>query len=190
MHFSATYLTLALSLASSVLAMPQQENYLRQTTTTSLGENGYGARTTTTGPYVPGSTGGARVHPECMMFGPYVPPALLEAVCSLHMTPLGAGVVQSFPSSCLNPVAGQGGNTLLNEGTTLNLQQNQYNGNSRTTSNYNNQRTTTTDGYAVEATTTASRLAGGYGQATTTTSAEGSTTTGGYGGQVEEVEEE
>ncbi|KAI4131073.1 MAG: hypothetical protein LQ338_001394 [Usnochroma carphineum] len=37
---------------------------------------------------------------ECKMFKPYVPEIVLEAVCSLHMTPLPAGQSPTLNSAC------------------------------------------------------------------------------------------
>ncbi|KAL8907978.1 MAG: hypothetical protein Q9171_005640 [Xanthocarpia ochracea] len=44
---------------------------------------------------------------QCMMFMPYVAPVFLEAVCSLHMTPLAPGSMPTFPTSCLSSAIGE-----------------------------------------------------------------------------------
>ncbi|KAL8693540.1 MAG: hypothetical protein Q9218_001665 [Villophora microphyllina] len=88
MHFSTKYLTLALALATGTLAVPQA--YERQTTTQ---------------PPASVETGDSTKLPnECHMFKPYVAEVFLEAICSLHMTPLAAGKVPKINTECLNGV--------------------------------------------------------------------------------------
>ncbi|KAL8833555.1 MAG: hypothetical protein Q9170_004210 [Blastenia crenularia] len=86
MHFSATYLALALTFASRTLASPARAH-------TTLGD-----QATTTGPFSSTETGGdSNLPAQCSMFKQYVPEVVLEAVCSLHMDP---GAVPSFNSAC------------------------------------------------------------------------------------------
>ncbi|KAI4257453.1 MAG: hypothetical protein L6R42_005647 [Xanthoria sp. 1 TBL-2021] len=92
MHFPTTYLALALSLSSSAIARPQQGQYQQQQPNTTF-NGGYDT--------IP-SGGEDAVPKQCKMFMPYVPPALLGAVCSLHMTPLPAGSMPVVPTSCLS----------------------------------------------------------------------------------------
>ncbi|KAL8810291.1 MAG: hypothetical protein Q9200_002694 [Gallowayella weberi] len=167
---------MALSLASSTLARPQAGGYERQTTSSTTG--GYGSPTRSTSSVYGDTTGGARVPPECMMFGAYVPPAFLAAVCSLHMTPLAAGVMPSIPTGCLVPTAGQ--NSLLygNGPVQKELQP--------TTT-----RSSVTQlggGYNQPSTTSFTSL-DGYEQATTSSTSTSATTTASYTGEEEETEE-
>ncbi|KAI4111293.1 MAG: hypothetical protein LQ339_000754 [Xanthoria mediterranea] len=98
MHFSTTCLALALSLTSSAIARPQQGQCQQQQATTTFNGGYQMPQPTDTIP----SGGNNNVPRQCMMFMPYVPPALLGAVCSLHMTPLAAGSVPIVPTSCLS----------------------------------------------------------------------------------------
>ncbi|KAI4229452.1 MAG: hypothetical protein LQ349_006387 [Xanthoria aureola] len=109
MHFSTTCLALALSLTSSAIARPQQGQYQQQQATTTFDGDYQAPQPTDTIP----SVGNNNIPKQCMMFMPYVPPALLGAVCSLHMTPLAAGSVPIVPTSCLS--AGGSRTTLVDE---------------------------------------------------------------------------
>ncbi|KAL8713577.1 MAG: hypothetical protein Q9220_002439 [cf. Caloplaca sp. 1 TL-2023] len=91
MHFSSSYLAFALSLATGALAHPAHGTH----TGTGTG--------TGTGPNNPYETGTGDVLPACKMFKPYVAEVFLSAVCSLHMTPLAAGVMPTINSACLVP---------------------------------------------------------------------------------------
>ncbi|KAL8947887.1 MAG: hypothetical protein Q9222_005880, partial [Ikaeria aurantiellina] len=86
MHFSSGYLALALSLATGTLAHPAREH------------TGTG-----TGPSGPMETGDSTVPPACKMFKPYVAEVFLEAVCSMHLTPLAAGIMPTINTACLMP---------------------------------------------------------------------------------------
>ncbi|CAO1601992.1 hypothetical protein XANCAGTX0491_005628 [Xanthoria calcicola] len=109
MHFSTICLALALSLTSSAIARPQQGQYQQQQATTTFDGDYQAPQPTDTIP----SGGNDNLPKQCMMFMPYVPPALLGAVCSLHMTPLAAGSVPIVPTSCLS--AGGSRTTLVDE---------------------------------------------------------------------------
>ncbi|KAL8669106.1 MAG: hypothetical protein Q9168_006287 [Polycauliona sp. 1 TL-2023] len=103
MHFSTTYLALAVSLVSTANARPQQNQYNQQATTTF--DDGQYQRSEPTptrggGEYAQESSGADAMPTQCSMFKPYVAPGLLKAVCSLHMTPLAAGEKPTFPTSC------------------------------------------------------------------------------------------
>ncbi|KAI4139101.1 MAG: hypothetical protein L6R39_006471 [Caloplaca ligustica] len=69
------------------------------------GTNPMGSNPTGTNPYGSQTTSSAPIPSQCHMFKPYVPEVLLSAVCSLHMTPLAAGVVPTINTACF---AGQG----------------------------------------------------------------------------------
>ncbi|KAL8731535.1 MAG: hypothetical protein Q9166_003381 [cf. Caloplaca sp. 2 TL-2023] len=146
--------------------MPQQ---YERPTTTGVGD-GYG-QATITGPSNPYNTSVGQVSRQCMMFMPYVPPVFLEAVCSLHMTPLAAGVVQSIPTSCLAPTGGQNARPYSNQPTTTT-----YPGSKNTYTQQGNTFTQDTNTYEQEGPTTTND---GYGQPTTTATY-GVTTTGAY----------
>ncbi|KAL8856620.1 MAG: hypothetical protein Q9178_006776 [Gyalolechia marmorata] len=136
MHFSTTSLALALSLASGALSRPQPHDVDEPTSTSNAmtSNNAYGGNmptatgdspiwTTSNGGDEPTSTGNTGYEPpeitgspdpntdgipeQCMMFKPYVAPVFLEAVCSLHMTPLAPGSMPTFPTSCLSSAVGE-----------------------------------------------------------------------------------
>ncbi|KAI4272416.1 MAG: hypothetical protein L6R38_006620 [Xanthoria sp. 2 TBL-2021] len=109
MQFSTTYIALALSLASIAIARPQQGQDQQQQPTTTFNGGYQVSQPTDT---IPGG-GDDEVPKQCKMFMPYVPPALLEAVCSLHMTPLAAGSMPVVPTSCLS--AGGSQTTIVDE---------------------------------------------------------------------------
>ncbi|KAL8851762.1 MAG: hypothetical protein Q9221_003372 [Calogaya cf. arnoldii] len=119
MHSSITYFALALSLASSAIARPQQNQNRQngnQATTTS--SDGYQVPPVTDLEEMPQITNdftqhqvdndypsggdGVKVPKQCSMFLPYVAPALMGPICSLHMTPLAPGSMPIVPTSCFS----------------------------------------------------------------------------------------
>ncbi|KAL8697822.1 MAG: hypothetical protein Q9201_006907 [Fulgogasparrea decipioides] len=109
MHFSSTYFALAFSLATGTFAIPKLVNT--------------GKAATAIDPSLPTYSHGATdsVPLQCHMFAPYVPQALLGAVCSLHMTPLTPGQMPTLDSACFaGPVHTQGTGTSNQPTTTHN----------------------------------------------------------------------
>ncbi|KAI4168969.1 MAG: hypothetical protein LQ343_006000 [Gyalolechia ehrenbergii] len=77
MHFPSPHLTLALSIASTTLANPTRRstnNIIYPSTTGPDGSQ-------------PTSDSTSALPADCIMFKPYVPEIVMEAVCSLHLTP-------------------------------------------------------------------------------------------------------
>ncbi|KAL8993239.1 MAG: hypothetical protein Q9188_007381 [Gyalolechia gomerana] len=96
MHFPSPHLALALSIASTTLASPTR------------GSTNDIIYPSTTGPAgsLPTSDSTSTLPAECIMFKPYVPEIVMEAVCSLHLTP---SAVPTLNAACFggNSMGGQ-----------------------------------------------------------------------------------
>ncbi|KAL9597473.1 MAG: hypothetical protein Q9219_005106 [cf. Caloplaca sp. 3 TL-2023] len=92
MHFPSTYLGLALALTTTSFATPTRQN-----------PNDY-SEPSVTAPFGTDSTG--TLPAQCAMFKHYVPEAVIDAVCSMHMTP---GAVPTMGAGCFGGGGGGGG---------------------------------------------------------------------------------
>ncbi|KAL8651013.1 MAG: hypothetical protein Q9226_004896 [Calogaya cf. arnoldii] len=193
MHSSIIYLALALSLSSSAIARPQQNQQYGDQATTTTSTDGYQVPRVTDLEEMPQITndftqhqvdndtpsgGDGKFPKQCSMFMPYVAPALMGPICSLHMTPLAPGSKPIVPTSCFSAGESQ---------MTLGVVNHQVENNEDQNEDENENENENEDGYQAQPTLTAQN---NYQQgpanysATTTTDSTTSTLGGGYGASI------